>query len=51
MSSTPEQLARAEIDALLKAAGWIVQDNSDFNRNAGEGVAGREFNLPAGPCD
>ena len=51
MTLTPEQRARERIDALLVAAGWIVQDNADFNRNAGEGVAVREFPLPNGPCD
>lgn len=48
---TPEQQARQKIDALLTAAGWIIQDMKDFNRNAGLGVAVREFQLPAGPCD
>jgi type I restriction enzyme R subunit len=48
---TPEQHARECIDALLQAAGWIIQDNADFNRNEGEGVAVREFALPNGPCD
>ena len=51
MPLTPEQRAREKIDALLTAAGWIIQDNADFNRNAGEGVAVREFTLPNGPCD
>jgi type I restriction enzyme R subunit len=48
---TPEQKARERIDTLLEAAGWVVQDMADFNRNAGEGVAVREFTLPNGPCD
>lgn len=51
MSLTPENLAREQIDRLLTAAGWIIQDNAAFNRNAGEGVAVREFPLPNGPCD
>jgi type I restriction enzyme, R subunit len=51
MMQTPEQRAREKIDALLAAAGWIIQDNANFNRNAGEGVAVREFSLPNGPCD
>ena len=51
MPPTPEQRAREAIDALLTAAGWIIQDNADFNRNASEGVAVREFVLPNGPCD
>lgn len=49
--TTPEQLARQKIDSLLSAAGWIIQDRANFNRNAAMGVAVREFSLPAGPCD
>ncbi|MGE4299102.1 MAG: type I restriction-modification enzyme R subunit C-terminal domain-containing protein [Desulfovibrionaceae bacterium] len=48
---TPEQRARQKIDALLVAAGWILQNKDGFNRNAGPGVAVREFSLPNGPCD
>jgi type I restriction enzyme, R subunit len=48
---TPEQKARERIDALLQAAGWVVQDMVDFNRNAAEGVAVREFSLTSGACD
>ena len=48
---TPEQLARKKIDAVLEAADWVIQDMQDFNRNAALGVAVREFQLPAGPCD
>ncbi len=51
MTLTPEQRARETIDKLLTAAGWALQSVSEFNRNAGEGVAVREFVLPGGPCD
>jgi type I restriction enzyme R subunit len=51
MTATPEQIARQKIDAILTAAGWVIQDMKDFNRNAALGVAVREFQLPAGPCD
>lgn len=51
MSPKPEDLARENIDAQLKAAGWVIQDYAEFNRNAAEGVAVREFQLPNGPCD
>lgn len=51
MSLTPEQHARQRIDTLLEAAGWVVQSPEQFNRNAAEGVAVREFALPNGPCD
>src|SRR5690554_7061649 len=47
----PEQHARRNIDQLLSAAGWVLQNRSQFDRNAGAGVAVREFSLPAGPCD
>jgi type I restriction enzyme R subunit len=48
---TPEQIAREKIDGLLEGAGWVLQDPDRFNRNAGLGVAVREFSLPAGRCD
>ncbi len=48
---TPEQHARQKIDRLLTAAGWVLQDRDRFDRNAALGVAVREFQLPAGPCD
>ena len=40
---TPEEKARLKIDEELIQAGWVIQDRSDFNRNAGIGVAVREF--------
>ena len=51
MTATPEQRARETIDALLVKAGWLLQDMAEFNRNAAEGVAVREFQLLTGPCD
>ena len=51
MSATPEALARARIDAQLAAAGWVVQDRADLNRQASLGVAVREYPLVSGPCD
>lgn len=47
----PEQLARRQIDAILAAAGWVVQDRKDLNLGAGPGVAVREFQTRAGPAD
>ena len=44
----PEQKARAQIDAALIAAGWVVQDRDEMNLSAGHGVAVREFKLAAG---
>ena len=48
---TPEERARLKIDALLEAAGWLVQDKDAFDRRAGRGVAVREFGLPGGEAD
>ena len=44
----PEQLARREIDRLLAAAGWAVQDFKAANLTAARGVALREFELNPG---
>ena len=47
---TPEEKARAEIDQLLKEAGWAVQDYDQFSLGASLGVAVREFPLTSGLC-
>ncbi len=44
----PEQLARIEIDRLLTAAGWSVQELGSANLHAARGVAIREFPLNTG---
>ena len=44
----PEQQARQEIDRLLQAAGWAVQDMLAANLHAAQGVALREFPLNPG---
>ncbi len=49
--TTPEQRARQNIDKLLQAAGWVVQDRRDLNLGAGLGVAVREYHLSTGPAD
>lgn len=48
---TPEQTARVEIDTLLAAAGWLVQDYRALNLAAGRGIALREVPLKSGTCD
>lgn len=48
---TPEEQARAEIDRLLIAAGWVIQDRSELNRNAAIGVAVREYPTSNGEAD
>jgi len=47
----PEQRARDNIDKLLQAAGWVVQDNKTKNIGAARGVAVREFPIPGGFID
>ena len=44
----PEAKAREQIDKLLTAAGWAVQDIKDANIHAARGVALREFPLNPG---
>lgn len=41
----PEALARETIDEALRLAGWLIQDTSDADVEAGPGVAVREFPL------
>ena len=50
---TPEAKARVEIDRMLAAAGWAVQDASRVNLSAARGVAIREFVMkpPHGRAD
>lgn len=47
----PEQRARVQIDAMLTAAGWVVQDYRKANLYAAQGVAIRELPTDAGPAD
>src|SRR5947209_19419171 len=48
MPETPEQTARREIDANLRAAGWVVQTRDELDLTAGRGIAICEFPLEAG---
>src|SRR5687768_14025819 len=47
----PEERARQTIDAMLRAAGWDVQDRKATNLGAAVGVAVREFPLKTGFAD
>lgn len=49
--TTPEQLARHNIDRMLELAGWGVQDMKDLDFRASRGVALREYPLKAGFAD
>ncbi|MBX6388855.1 MAG: DEAD/DEAH box helicase family protein [Frankia sp.] len=46
-----EVQSRRRIDAMLRQAGWIVQDRADLNPRAGRGVAVREFPVATGRAD
>ncbi|MCA3019096.1 MAG: DEAD/DEAH box helicase family protein, partial [Rhodocyclaceae bacterium] len=48
---TPEAKAREQIDRKLIAAGWVLQDMSQLNLAAGQGVAVREYPTDTGPAD
>jgi type I restriction enzyme R subunit len=48
---TPESLARQQIDQLLAASGWTVQDRAGMNLYAAKGVAVREFAVEGGFAD
>ena len=47
----PEQKARQNIDRLLTAAGWVIQDREQMNRGASLGIAVREYPMSSGPTD
>ena len=47
----PEQCARVRIDAMLEAAGWVVQGYKAVNLYAATGVAVQELVTNAGPAD
>lgn len=51
MNQNPEQIARENIDKQLKDCGWIIQNKSKINLNAGIGIAVREYQTDAGPAD
>jgi len=50
-NQNPEQRARDQIDAQLRAAGWTVQTNNAIDFNEGEGQAVREYTTDCGPAD
>jgi len=48
MGTKPEGKAREQIDGLLRAAGWQVEDMGQHNLGAAPGVVVREFPLATG---
>lgn len=51
MNQNPEQQARDQIDAMLKAAGWAVQNKNGINHSVAAGIAVREYQTDIGPAD
>ena len=47
----PEEKARQNIDQLLTAADWTIQDRKQMNLGASQGVAVREYPMSSGPTD
>ena len=50
-NQNPEQIARDNIDDMLKASGWSVQDNKKIDFTQGQGQAVREYQTDIGPAD
>jgi len=48
MAKSPEEQARQDIDELLTAADWLVQDRDQVDITAGRGIAVREFPMKSG---
>jgi type I restriction enzyme, R subunit len=48
MPESPEQKARREIDANLRAPDWNVQSPQEIDLTAGRGIALREFQMKSG---
>ena len=51
VNQTPEQIARDQIDDLLIASGWSVQDKNKIDLSQGQGQAIREYQTDVGPAD
>ena len=50
-NQNPEQIARDNIDDLLKASGWSLQDKNKIDLSQGQGQAIREYQTDVGPAD
>lgn len=51
MNQNPEQIARDQIDLMLRDSGWFVQPKAEINLSAATGVAVTEFRTDTGPVD
>jgi type I restriction enzyme R subunit len=50
-NQNPEQQARDQIDAQIRAAGWVIQNANAIDFNEGQGQAVREYITDCGPAD
>ena len=50
-NQSPEQIARDQIDANLRAAGWVVQGKNEVALYDHLGVAVKEYQTSTGPAD
>lgn len=51
INQNPEQIARDNIDKLLKNAGWAIQSAKKINWNESLGIAIKEYQTDVGPAD
>ena len=51
LNQNPEQIARDQIDAMLRLAGWHVQSKNEIDFSVGFGIAVREYQTSVGPAD
>ncbi len=51
INQNPEQLARDNIDKLLRNAGWAIQNAKKINWNESLGIAIKEYQTDVGPAD
>jgi type I restriction enzyme R subunit len=51
INQNPEQIARDNIDKLLRNAGWAIQSAKKINWNESTGIAIKEYQTDVGPAD
>lgn len=51
INQNPEQIARDNIDKLLRNAGWAIQSAKKINWNESLGIAIKEYQTDVGPAD
>ncbi len=51
INQNPEQIARDNIDMLLRNAGWAIQSAKKINWNESLGIAIKEYQTDVGPAD